>query len=250
MSKLERFFRSGNDVLSRDPAGHDFPATALEALKTSQPTNHDDFDRIVIYRDGFSHAIDPHRPPFWNAEQGRADTWSFAVIGECFNANGHHTVEVTGWLSHEVHYEEQSSHYLGAQMASHSKHFVVFALETALPAEAFAVEHIHGHSSEPFNDMVDWLARQERLKSFYCRRQQLDMQIWRRIFPHLWKLFSTNDGMPTLCTAGLRASAPAFPVAEVPSASLQPPSTSQDNRELRLQLSMATANVASMYNGD
>ena len=65
---------------------------------------------------GFSHAIDPHRPPFWNAEQGRADTWSFAVIGECFNANGHHTVEVTGWLSHEVHhYEEQSSHYLGAQ---------------------------------------------------------------------------------------------------------------------------------------
>ena len=46
LSELERFFRSGNDVLSRDPAGHDFPATTLEALKISQPTNLDDFDRI------------------------------------------------------------------------------------------------------------------------------------------------------------------------------------------------------------
>ena len=33
------------------------------------------------------------------------------------------------------------------------------ALETALPGDALQVEHIPGHTQEPFNDMVDWLAK-------------------------------------------------------------------------------------------
>ena len=43
------------------------------------------------------------------------------------------------------------------------------ALETALPGGALRIEHLHGHCGEPYNEMVDWLARTEREKNFLLR---------------------------------------------------------------------------------
>ena len=53
-------------------------------------------------------------------------------------------------------------------------------LESSLQ-EGLAVTHVKGHSSDPWNDLVDILAKQERAKSFYHPRQALDMRIWKKL---------------------------------------------------------------------
>ena len=93
------------------------------------------------------------------------------------------------------------------------------ALETALPGDLLQIEHIPGHTQEPFNDMVDWLAKKEREKSFYCQRQKISLTTWRRILPHFWTFFSVADWLaaemhcraPCLCTLSATSSQ-AFPV--------------------------------------
>ena len=121
------------------------------------------------------------------------------------------------------------------------------ALESALPPGALAVEHIHSHTGEPFNEMVDWLARTEREKSFYCPRQRLAMQEWIPIIPHLWTLFSKSDGLPSLCATGLHAPSPELPPLEKAHPAV--PAQTLHQRMCHFYLSAGTANVTSLYNG-
>jgi ribonuclease HI len=299
LQNVEAFFNSADGILQRDPAGHDFPSTTQAALRMSVSVNLEDFDRIIIYSDGSSHALDKHKPALW-FHKGRPDTWAFTVLGERYHGPEGHSIEVLGWLAHEVHYEADSPHHLGAdsigsdiaerealtwaclwRLAHNVATPILFrtdsqisalqatgcigcsdigisfqcfrgvfqALETALPGDALQVEHIPGHTQEPFNDMVDWLAKKEREKSFYCQRQKISMAVWRRLLPHLWTFFSYNDGLPPRCTEGLHAYAPSLP----PDLKLvqKDDTVSRKARPvpLSLTLSFCTANIASRYNG-
>ena len=300
LHEIAAFFTSADNILQRDPEGYDFPSTTRAALRMSTSVSLADFDRIIIYSDGSSHALDKHKPALWNAEKGRPDTWAFVVLGECYAGSEGHSIEVLGWLAHEVHYEIDSPHHLGADSvgshiaerealtwaclwrlahnvatptlfrtdsqisalqatgqigsSDHDSSFQCFrgafqALETALPDEALQIEHIPGHTQEPFNDMVDWLAKTEREKSFYCQRQRLSMIVWRRILPHLWTFFSSNDGLPPRCTEGLHAKAPSLPVVSKNVLTREEHQQTTTQLVLRLTLSLCTANIASMYNG-
>ena len=212
-----KLFTSAENILCRDPAGHDFPDGTRAALKMSTSTCLDDYDRIIVYTDGSSKAKDRHRPPIWNDEQGYGDSWAFVVVGETLTTE-EHKVEVLGWTTQPVIYDHQSEHFIGAdgigsylaerealawaamwRLAQNSSVDTLFrsdsltsarqalglmgcsertlsfntfrglfqSLEAALPPGALAVEHIHSHTGEPFNEMADWLARTEREKSFY-----------------------------------------------------------------------------------
>ena len=300
LQDVHAFFDSADGILQRDPVGYDFPLTTQAALRMSSSVNLADFDRIIIYTDGSSHAMDKHKPALWNAELGRPDTWAFTVLGECYQGSEGHSVEVLGWLTHEVHYEADSPHYLGAeslgsdiaerealtwaglwrlahnvatptlfrtdskisalqatgQIGCHDQgsSFQCFrgvfqALETALPGNCLQMEHIPGHTQEPFNDMVDWLAKMERTKSFYCQRQKISMTTWRKILPHFWTFFSFADGLPPKCTAGLHAYAPSLPPATKTSQLDEKPLQTNHATLVQMTLSLCTANIASMYNG-
>lgn len=84
------------------------------------------------------------------------------------------------------------------------------ALEAAL-GERLVVEHVPGHCGEPYNDMVDWLAQQERQKSFYFTRQRIDLRQWRTFLPYFWMVFSTHDGLPNWGETGFHVPPPQLP---------------------------------------
>ncbi|CAL1138089.1 unnamed protein product [Cladocopium goreaui] len=108
-----KLFTSADDILCRDPAGHDFPEVTKAALKMSASTCLDDYDRIIVYTDGSSKAKDRHGPPIWNDEQGHGDSWAFVVVGETLT-DEEHKVEVLGWTTQPVIYDHQSDHFIGA----------------------------------------------------------------------------------------------------------------------------------------
>lgn len=47
------------------------------------------------------------------------------------------------------------------------------ALEAALGPQGMHYSHVPGHSGEAWNEMCDWLAKEERKKSFYCPRPNI-----------------------------------------------------------------------------
>eukprot|EP00435_Cladocopium_sp_Y103_P050915 s299_g15.t1 len=120
------------------------------------------------------------------------------------------------------------------------------ALESALPLGGLCVEHVPGHCGEAYNDMVDWLAQQERHRSFYCKRQRLSMQQWGPVLPHLWMFFSQNDGLPPLVAQGFCVDPPSLPAPL--------PDDVCDRAPLAITfkafLGVCTANVNSMYCGE
>ena len=66
------------------------------------------------------------------------------------------------------------------------------ALETTLTSDFLSTTHVRGHSSDPWNDLVDILAKQERLKSFYLARQKIDMNQWCPVLPFFWWILSSD----------------------------------------------------------
>ena len=92
------------------------------------------------------------------------------------------------------------------------------ALEAALP-DRLQVEHTPGHCGDPYNDFADWLATEERNRSFYYKRQKLSMDIWRPLLPYLWMLFSQTDGLPSWDASGFHVPPPLLPSPLATSAS-------------------------------
>ena len=111
---LHLLFESGDNILCRDPTGHDFPTSTKQAMRISQEVDLSTFDRIIIYADGSSQPTHRHRPAQWNDEHGFGDTWSFAVIGETYT-NSEPKIEVIGWTAQPVRYDETSAFFLGSK---------------------------------------------------------------------------------------------------------------------------------------
>ena len=121
------------------------------------------------------------------------------------------------------------------------------ALETAL-GDRLVVEHVPGHCDEPYNDMVDWLAQRERQKSFYFPRQKIDLRQWRAFLPYFWMVFSTKEGLPEWHANGFHVPPPQLP-EKTPD--LDHDQNQLDNATLAdIHISLCSANVGSMYNGD
>ena len=118
------------------------------------------------------------------------------------------------------------------------------ALAAMLPGDCLRLTHVRGHSGDPFNDFVDYAAKQEREKSFYLPRPTFNMNHLRKFVPHLWTLFHGEAGLPILCQDGFSAPPPALPRLSAPDdAQIPQPRWALCQRSL----SFATANVQSLY---
>eukprot|EP00435_Cladocopium_sp_Y103_P016152 s505_g4.t1 len=274
---VQDFFGSGVDVLCRDPTGLDLPATIAQCMNLSSTTDLDAFDRIVIYTDGSSNAIHRHRPPLWNEEHAVLEThglfsfWerpmpslrarhigSFIAEREAIAWAGlwrlsQNSSTDTLFRTDSFTTAAQALGTMGCSVLDDS--FKIFrgvfhALESVLPGEALQVEHIHSHCNEPYNDFVDWLAKQERERSFYYPRQRVNMHRWGPVLPHFWILLSSHDGLPSYCINGLDLQPPALPAVQPPfPEQLHDPSSDAPAR-VDVHLSLGSANITSMYNGD
>ena len=89
-------------------------------------------------------------------------------------------------------------------MISHSdpsEEFIISLITILGPGSV--LDHVPGHSNEPWNELTDTLAKQEARSSFYLPRPQLDFQALLPKLPHLWMLFDKTHGLPTYTEGGL-----------------------------------------------
>jgi len=116
-------------------------------------------------------------------------------------------------------------------------------LEGTLPG-SLAIQHVKGHCNDPWNDLVDCLAKQERRRSFYHKRQSIDMQLWRFSLKHLWTIVTPKVGLPAFTGTVFDVRPPALPV------DVQTVETEVKRcRQVKYCLSLATANVNSLHAG-
>eukprot|EP00435_Cladocopium_sp_Y103_P022598 s1873_g5.t1 len=108
----------------------------------------------------------------------------------------------------------------------------------------FQIQHVRGHSQDPWNDFVDAAAKQERSKSFYQRRQSLNMQLWQSSLQHLWSVLVPQAGLPPFTDRGFLITPPALPLESVPV-----PACQYRTRKVSYKLSLASANVNSLSSG-
>ena len=116
-------------------------------------------------------------------------------------------------------------------------------LEGAL-ADGLAIQHVRGHCNDPWNDLVDLLAKRERHCSFYHKRQDIDMKVWKHALKHLWTQVTPDAGLPEFTGTVFDVQPPALPA--ISSASVP---CSFRSSLVDYCISLATANVNSLHNG-
>ena len=118
------------------------------------------------------------------------------------------------------------------------------ALECILPDEHLRIDHVRSHAGEPWNEMVDCIAKQEARKGFYLNRQDIDLRLWLKDIPFIWTLLATQDGLPTLAHDGHVPTAPELPVVKS-----QNPVQHAAWKKTVVSLSIASGNVGSLFIG-
>eukprot|EP00435_Cladocopium_sp_Y103_P049622 s717_g15.t1 len=119
-------------------------------------------------------------------------------------------------------------------------------LETAMPHDCVRLDHVYGHTGDPFNEFCDVIAKREGQQSFYLPRPHLDIPLWRPLIPHLWLLFAGHLGVPTFMGTGFDVHPPQLPPPEGPA----PPCVPITAKQIDFNLSIATANVLSIGRGE
>ena len=69
-------------------------------------------------------------------------------------------------------------------------------LEAALPHGDLLLEHVYGHSGDPFNEFCDITAKAEAQRSFYLPWIDFPIANWKQLVPYLWTLFDQQVGVP------------------------------------------------------
>eukprot|EP00435_Cladocopium_sp_Y103_P064835 s146_g26.t1 len=118
------------------------------------------------------------------------------------------------------------------------------ALAECLPEDLLRVEHVRSHAGDPFNELVDFLAKQEGQRSLFLPRQPVNMTAFGPVLRHLWMIVSQHDDVPQLTQHGLDLSPPALPAATV---SEPLPVCSKPGHVVSFALGIATANVRTFY---
>lgn len=120
------------------------------------------------------------------------------------------------------------------------------ALHAGLPGHGLRVEHVRSHAGDPFNELVDWLAKREPHKSQYLPRQAVNMQTFQSILRHLWITTAKTSDVPSLTSEGY-----AVPPIELPPNQPSPtPQRLRTSKTLLFNISFGTANVRTFYRGD
>ena len=120
------------------------------------------------------------------------------------------------------------------------------ALESTLSDKFLSTSHVRGHSGDVWNDLADHLAKQERAKSFYLPRQNLDMRKWQRSLPFFWWVLAKDRSLPNFHEGFFDVSPPDLPPAHLPAIS----TCSEVYKDVRFQMSFGSCNVASLYAGE
>ena len=118
------------------------------------------------------------------------------------------------------------------------------ALETFLPEDHLQFAHARGHAGDPWNEIVDQIAKQEAKKSFIMTRQHVDMREWLVDLPHLWTYLAEDAGLPPLTIHGHEPYPP-----DLPRMSSYEALTEVRQQDVSMKLSLGSGNVASMYTG-
>ena len=111
-------------------------------------------------------------------------------------------------------------------------------------SESLHVQHVRGHSSDPWNDFADLVAKHERNKSFYLSRQAIDMRSWSPALKHLWPHVTPNVGLPAFTGTAFDVGPP-----QTPQDVHHQVSTRYCTAKVLYCLSFATANVNSLHLG-
>ena len=77
------------------------------------------------------------------------------------------------------------------------------ALESVTGKDHISTSHVRGHSGDPWNDLVDLLAKLERSKSFYLPRQDVDIGHWAASLPFLWWILAEDPSLPGFTESSL-----------------------------------------------
>ena len=124
------------------------------------------------------------------------------------------------------------------------------ALSAMLPGDSLQFAHVTSHMEEPFNEFVDFAAKQEREKSFYHDRQPVDFHKWLPVLPYVWMYLDQQAGLPPVHMHGFVAEAPDLPRDSCASYGQD---TVSPTMELPLtwecSLAVGTANVGSLSVG-
>ena len=122
------------------------------------------------------------------------------------------------------------------------------ALEALLPGDGLLMAHTKGHAGDPWNEMVDQLAKQEAKKSFYCHRHPINLREWQTTIPYLWLFLDPTAGMPPLTEHGFSAGPPELP-RQTEEKQTKHTSDTTKQKTQKFSISMATANVLSLAKG-
>lgn len=120
------------------------------------------------------------------------------------------------------------------------------ALEAGLDREGLMIAHVRSHTGDPYNELVDWLAKREPHQSQFLPRQQVNMQSFTSILRHLWMAVAGTADLPHVNKDGFSISPCALPLQTVPKA----PEAANAQVFTRYTISCGTANVRTFYRGE
>ena len=120
------------------------------------------------------------------------------------------------------------------------------ALESVTGKDHISTSHVRGHSGDPWNDLVDLLAKLERSKSFYLPRQDVDIGHWAASLPFLWWILAEDPSLLSFHGEFFDATAPELPPPHPP----YEVCVGTQNRRADFHISMGSCNVASLYTGE
>ena len=109
------------------------------------------------------------------------------------------------------------------------------------------MRHVTAHAGDCFKEFVDSAAKREAQQSYNLPRQRLDMPTWIPKLRQLWTLFGSQIGLPSWAHGGLDVQAPDLPDSAPP----RPVKNcyTGKSRSFQFTLSLASANVQSLYRG-
>ena len=120
------------------------------------------------------------------------------------------------------------------------------ALSACLPGDHLLIDHVRGHTGDPYNELVDWLAKREGLTSLYLPRQPIHMGTFSHVLRHLWMAVKDQPDVPRLTQKGFDIGNIALPQPQHPRPPQDQPTTW---KHTQFSISAATANVRTFYRG-
>ena len=120
------------------------------------------------------------------------------------------------------------------------------ALEAGLGREGLMIAHVRSHTGDPYNELVDWIAKREPHQSQLLPRQQVNMQSFTSILRHLWMAVACTPDLPLLHEDGFSVPPCALPIRTT----AQAPEVPAAQVLTRYTISCGTANVRTFYRGE